>query len=355
MQQTSAQSSQAKRAYLLVRQLQQYFASALEQLALNKGSQQQFSEVAWFRDGGSHGGGNRFETADGDLFCRGSINVSQVHYDDSPNKKLGSASAISTIIHPRYPLAPSIHIHISWTEMKDGNGYWRMMADLNPSNENRDHADQFAAALKRASAQYYQSAVAQGARYFFIPALNRHRGVVHFYLENHNSGNHDADIMLAECVGRSAIDSYLDILQPLPLCDSKVGSEAYAAQLAYHTLYFFQVLTLDRGTTTGLLIHNQNDLGIMGSLPAYVDRTLLTSWVKRLPHPQNILLQTLIAVLPTSQPALVDNASKIKLADAVRRHYTTHPEAIAMQASGEITTSTVNNHGNYSAHSRFSR
>ena len=26
-----------------------------------------------------------------------------------------------------------MHMHISWTQMKDGAGYWRVMADLNPS------------------------------------------------------------------------------------------------------------------------------------------------------------------------------------------------------------------------------
>ena len=31
------------------------------------------------------------------------------------------------------PYAPSIHMHISWTELKSGKGTWRIMADLNPS------------------------------------------------------------------------------------------------------------------------------------------------------------------------------------------------------------------------------
>jgi len=345
MQRTTALSPQATQAYRLVTSLQQRFVLGLEHIAHTMGSQQRFSPVEWFRDGGSHGGGTRFETTNGNLFCRGAVNISQVHYDDNPDKKLGSASALSTIIHPCHPLAPSIHIHISWTEMKNGEGYWRIMADLNPSNENKSHTAQFTAALRDVAAKYYATGTAQGERYFFIPTLGRHRGVAHFYLENHNSGNHEADFTLAKDIGERVIDTYLNILHPLPLCDSLADPTAYAAQLAYHTLYFFQVLTLDRGTTSGLLVHDQNDLGIMGSLPAYVDRELLVSWIDRLPPPQNRLLQTLIAVLPKSTPALVDGAIKIKLAEAVRNHYTAYPEAIDMQASGYTVPSTVRNHG----------
>ena len=44
-----------------------------------------------------------------------------------------SATALSVILHPQNPHAPSMHFHISWTEMKSGEGSWRMIADLNPA------------------------------------------------------------------------------------------------------------------------------------------------------------------------------------------------------------------------------
>jgi len=40
----------------------------------------------------------------------------------------------------------------------------------------------------------------------------------------------------------------------------------------------------------------------------------------------------------------VDEAVKQKLAAVVRNHYRTHPEAIAMQASGDVIPPTVHNH-----------
>jgi len=344
MKRIPANSASATRGHELVSSLQSRFVAGLERLAAELGSTQRFSPVEWFRDEGSHGGGVRFETADGDLFGRGSVNVSQVHYDDNPDKKLGSASAISTIIHPVNPLAPSVHIHISWTEMKSGVGYWRMMADLNPSNANKEHTDQFLAAMQKAAPNSFDEAVAQGNPYFFIPALGRHRGVAHFYLENYRTGDADADYALAKTVGEASIDTYLDILGQALQSPAVAGKEQQAAQLAYHTLYFFQVLTLDRGTTTGLLVHNQNDVGIMGSLPAYVDRDLLSAWVTRMQAPQGKLLTALIAALPDTSPALVDEPVKQKLAAVVRTHYQTYPEAIDMQASGYTIPPTVKNH-----------
>ncbi len=339
-----AASASAAQALSLVSSLQQRFVTSLEALARAHGSAQSFTPVAWERDGGRHGGGVRYETADGELFGRGSVNVSQVHYDDMPEKRLGSATAISTIIHPLHPLAPSVHIHISWTEMKDGSGYWRMMADLNPSHPVEEDTRQFLDALQRTAPRYFDTARAQGDRYFWIPALNRHRGVAHFYLEQFSSGDAAADHALAEAVGRTAIDTYLAILGRA-LADAPEPTDSQRrTQLDYHTLYFFQVLTLDRGTTTGLMVHDQNDIGIMGSLPPCVDRELLASWIERMRKPQDELLRSLIAALPEASPAPVDEACKKRLAEAVRRHYRAHPEAIAMQASGDVIPPTVQNH-----------
>jgi coproporphyrinogen III oxidase len=344
MNRTPAASATANAAYALVTGLQQRFVAGLEALARQRGSTQRFAPVEWFRDDGRHGGGVRFETAAGALFGRGSVNVSQVHYDDLPEKQLGSANAISTIIHPVHPLAPSVHIHISWTEMKGGEGYWRMMADLNPSHAVDADTARFLDALEAAAPARFDEAKAQGERYFFIPALGRHRGVAHFYLENYHTGDPAADAALAKAVGETAIDTYLAILgSALDAAPAPTDAQR-AVQLAYHTLYFFQVLTLDRGTTTGLLVHDQNDVGIMGSLPAYVDRDLLASWVPRMQPPQDALLTALIDALPGTNPAPVDEAVKRRLAAVVRAHYRAHPEAIAMQASADVPPPTIQNH-----------
>ncbi len=343
--QVAASSDAAVAALDTVQALQQRFVAGLEALAAAQGSPQRFAAVDWLRDEGRHGGGERYETGEGEVFWRGSVNVSQVHYDDTPEKQLGSANAISTIIHPRHPLAPSVHIHVSFTERKDGSAYWRVMADLNPSHPHADDTGRFLQALEAAAPEQFADAKAQGERYFFIPALQRHRGVAHFYLEQYHTDDAQADALLARRVGEASIDSYLAILADALQRSPAPTTEQRAAQLAYHTVYFFQVLTLDRGTTSGLLVHDQNDVGIMGSLPPFVDAGLLSSWLPRMAPPQDKLLSSLIEALGQQAGVCpVDEARKQRLATAVRRHYQVHPKALDMQAAGDVLPPTVANH-----------
>ncbi|MEO1856470.1 MAG: coproporphyrinogen III oxidase [Rubritalea sp.] len=344
MQREITQSIRAIQALELVTQLQTQFVAGLEQLGKILGLDTQFDPVEWLRDGGSHGGGVRFCAGEDALFNRASVNISQVHYDDDPTKKLGSATAISTIIHPQNPHAPSIHIHISWTEMRDGNGYWRMMADLNPSLENESNKQTFTQLLKEASGDTYAEGSAQGDRYFNIPALGRHRGVAHFYLEQYKTDSPETDFAFAQSFGEQVIDGYVDILTSSLKQAPVVTTQNKNDQLAYHTLYLFQVLTLDRGTTSGLMVHNQNDLGIMGSIPARVNKALLESWANKCDSPQDSLVRDLVAALPGGEISPITHPVKLNLAQAVKAHYKNHPEALAMQARGNVTPPTVDNH-----------
>jgi coproporphyrinogen III oxidase len=337
-------SSRAHTASVIILELQSHFVNALNALTSTLGSNKPFFAVEWFRDEGLHGGGTRYEAMDDQLFNRGSVNYSQVHYDDDTTKKLSSATAISTIIHPKNPLVPSMHMHISWTQMRDGSGYWRIMADLNPSNSNTHDTQVFEKALEEAAGCYYDEGSAQGNRYFYIPALGRHRGVSHFYLENFNSGDEVADNHFASSFGIKMIDTYISIISNAIQNRQSCDDTAHRNQLDYHSLYLLQVLTLDRGTTSGLLIHNQNDIGIMGSLPSHVDTILLQSWVGKLQGVQNDLLQSIVDTLGEGESVIVDEKIKSALANIVRTHYLKNPNALGFQASGEIIPSTVNNH-----------
>jgi coproporphyrinogen III oxidase len=339
MHRISAESECAIQALCLVESLQQRFVSALEKLGGKT-----FEAVEWFRDEGHHGGGVRYGLADSELLGRASVNVSQVHYDDEPDRKLGLASAISTIVHPTHPRAPSVHMHISWTQLKSGAGYWRVMADLNPALPNPNQTERFIGALRQAAPTEFDEAAEQGDRYFFIPALGRHRGVAHFYLENHNTDDFDNDRTLAQQVGESAIDCYVQLLEESVRDAAAPTMEEVSTQLAYHTLYLFQVLTLDHGTTSGLLVHDQNDIGILGSLPAQVDKNLLASWRSRMEPPQDKLLERILSALPRTGICAIDAATKQKLADAVRCHYQAYPEALDLQASGKSKPPTIDNH-----------
>jgi coproporphyrinogen III oxidase len=339
---TLAASPGAARALALVESLRAGFAAALEGVAAAAGDPTRFAAIHWLRDDGRHGGGSRLITGDTPVFDRASINISQVHYDDEPGRALSSATALSTIIHPRAPHAPSVHIHISWTELRAGRAYWRIMADLNPAIPDDAATARFAAALRAAAPDLDEAAHAQGDRYFWIPALERHRGATHFYLEDHATGDAAADLALAERIGAAATLTYAQLLGEALARAVPTTDDDRARQRAYHTLYLFQVLTLDRGTTSGLLIHDQNDTGILGSLPSQIDRALLASWRARVAAPQDALVDAIVAAVPAVGP--IDDAAKIALATALRAHYRAHPAALAQQASGGVEVPTVANH-----------
>lgn len=339
-----ATSAHAKAARDLVEGLQSFFVAKLEAMAAELGAPETFERVDWLRDEGIHGGGHRYVLVETPLFNRCAVNVSGIHYDDDPEKRLSSADALSTIIHPRHPLAPSVHMHFSWTELRDGTGYYRMMADLNPAIEDPAATERFRDAIRAVAPDHYEEAEAQGDDYFYIPALDRHRGVTHFYLEAFTTGDFEKDTAMARRVAETAMETYAAILGDALRAAGESTEEQKREQLAYHTAYFFQVLTLDRGTTSGLLVHDQNDQGIMGSLPAYVDRALLASWSEKVPKPQDALVAALANALEDSSPSHVTADVRLSLAKAVRSHYQAYPEALDMQAKGNVVPPTVDNH-----------
>lgn len=342
MTRIKAISEDAKIADTLVTDLQGYFVKALDTLSADIGINKPFEAVEWFRNNGKFGGGVRFVATDDTLFNRASVNVSQVQYDSDKSKQLASATALSTIIHPRNPHAPSMHMHISWTQMKDGKGYWRMMADLNPSLLNMADKEAFDSVLQKSAPVFYEEASAQGDKYFFIPALERHRGVSHFYLENFSTGDKIADKKMAQTLGENVIDIYIKIIKDAIMTHKTISDEDKTKQLAYHTLYLFQVLTLDRGTTSGLLVHNENDVGILGSIPSHINKELLLSWKEKMPSGQEELLQVIADCLDDN--GSVEEKQKAALAQAVREYYMQNPQALKMQASGNVSVPTVQNH-----------
>jgi coproporphyrinogen III oxidase len=337
------QSEAAQEVVNVLTKLQEEFRAGLVRV---DPSSQDFEPVSWLRNDGVNGGGMRFQRTTDDFLNCASLNFSSVHYESEPERALASATALSCIVHPKAPLAPSLHMHISWTQLKSGRAGWRMMADLNPSNPIEAHTTAFSERLNAVfqdRSDVLEHGLAQGEQYFSIPALERHRGVVHFYLEQWSTDDFAADKKLAYQLGHEVIQCYLGLVED-GLAKGEATEAQTQAQLAYHTLYMFQVLTLDRGTTSGILVHDQNDQGILGSLPSVVDRDLLASWVEKLPSLQQLLLNRILEALPKTPHVELTPALRIKLAQVLRRHYQEHPETQSLLAKGFDVPPTVKNH-----------
>lgn len=341
-----ATTEHANLALVLVKNLQKRLVSNLEEVGTIAGAEATtFKDVEWLRNEGAHGGGLRKEAPEGGCFNAASINISQVSYEDKPERKLASSTALSSIVHPSHPLAPSIHLHFSWTEYKNNDdGYWRMMADLNPAIPVEQDKQLFAKCLQQATADLYKKGREEGDLYFFIPQLDRHRGVVHFYLEKYFSGNFNRDLFLAKTIANQVIGTYSEILIYHYSQNPEPSSQQLQQQIEYHTVYFYQVLTLDRGTTAGLLVHADNDLGILGSLPNKIDKELFLSWAEKTEQPQDQLVRRIADCLPEQKICRIDANAKLAIAQAIRDHYTQFPKALHMQATGSIVPQTIANH-----------
>jgi coproporphyrinogen III oxidase len=292
----------------------------------------EFLPVPWLRANGQYGGGKRYEVERTEIFNRASVNVSAVNYEEKPESPVDSANALSVIIHPHNPHAPSMHFHISRTQPRNGAGYWRMIADLNPSIPYAEDKAEFDASLQKVvPAKLYKEAVDFGDRYFHIPPLEKYRGISHMFiakLDDKDMDTRDA-LKFAQELAKSTIDTYTSIVQKEMDAHpaSEVTDEDWAKQLEYHSLYFYQVLTLDRGTTAGLLSNSDNDVGCLGSLPSAVSRELLLSWMDKTASPQKELLGGLIDTLPAESPAPLRAETRAALAEQVRTYYATDRKA----------------------------
>lgn len=325
----SVQSEEAKEVKLLFSGMQVYFVSKLNALALQFGEGRACKSVIWEYDKGIHVGGKRYESRDKSLFDQASIHVYET----------GSTSVFSATIHANNPHVPSLHLSVSWEKMNEEKGFWHLMADLNPSILNEAALDQniFSETLKKATGELYAEGAKQGDIYFNIPVLRRHRGVSHYYLENYNTGNFEEEKAFILAFYESVIDCYLSIFSAKLMLHLTYTNEKKEEQLAYHTLYFFQVLTEDRGTRSALLQHDKNDLGILASLPSHINRDILSLWVEKMSAPHDLLLSQILKVLPKEVPTPVDEKCKKQLANIIRKHYKKYPEVFSALPNGEIS------------------
>ena len=256
-------SKESREVMELMRGLQSLFVEKLSKVSVGEkdDGDNPFQEVVWTRrgpKGEDWGGGVRYQTKNSKIFDRASVNVSAVHYENRKKCPVDSATALSVILHPKHPYAPSMHFHISYMEPRGDSkeSYWRMIADLNPSRSSPSSLVVFQDAIQHCSPAHlqqglYERAVEFGDRYFYIPALRRHRGASHFFigkLKETQDVEHEDALKLASCLAEAAIKAYTHVVQKEIDSNPSVTVTDRIAQLSYHTMYTFQVLTLDRGS-----------------------------------------------------------------------------------------------------------
>ncbi len=183
------------------------------------------------------------------------------------------ASGISLVAHMQNPHAPAVHMNtrMFWTP----HAWWfGGGSDLNPCIEYADDTAHFHATqqahLDPHGADLYPRLKAWADEYFYIPHRKRARGVGGIFMDDHCTGDWDADFALTQDIGRAFLPAFAPLVaarRVMPWDDADKD-----AQLVHRGLYAEYNLVYDRGTKFGLETgHDAN--AVLMSLPP------LAKWV----------------------------------------------------------------------------
>ena len=239
-------------------------------------------------DGGDAGGGLMSVMRDGRVFEKVGVNVSEVYgtLGEAAQKSMAArgvpgigddprfwASGISLVAHVQNPHVPAVHMNtrMFWTP----NAWWfGGGSDLNPCIEydadtTHFHATQ-RAHLDPHGPDHYPRLKEWADEYFYIPHRGRARGVGGIFMDDHNSGDWQADFALTQDIGRAFLPAYVPIVERRRVQDWTDADKE--AQLIHRGLYAEYNLVYDRGTKFGLATgHDAN--AVLMSLPP------LAKWV----------------------------------------------------------------------------
>ncbi len=177
------------------------------------------------------------------------------------------ASGISLVAHMQNPHVPAVHMNtrMFWTP----HAWWfGGGSDLNPCLEYPEDTAHFhttqAQHLDPHGTDLYPRLKDWADEYFFVPHRGRARGVGGIFMDDHCSGNWEADFALTQSIGKAFLPAYQPLVekrrtQPWDEADKD-------AQLVHRGLYAEYNLVYDRGTKFGLETgHDAN--AVLMSLP----------------------------------------------------------------------------------------
>ncbi len=234
-------------------------------------------------DDGDAGGGLMSVMRGGRVFEKVGVNVSEVYGTLGARAQAAMAarkgiagmaedprfwaSGISLVAHMQNPHAPAVHMNtrMFWTP----HAWWfGGGSDLNPCLEYDEDTAHFhgqqRAHLDPHGADLYPRLKDWADEYFYIPHRNRARGVGGIFLDDHNSGDWEADFALIQDIGRAFLPAFVPLVEKRRVQDwSEADKEA---QLVHRGLYAEYNLVYDRGTKFGLETgHDAN--AVLMSLP----------------------------------------------------------------------------------------
>ena len=240
-------------------------------------------------DGSDAGGGLMSVMRGGRVFEKVGVNVSEVYGTLGERAQMAMAarkgipgmkedprfwaSGISLVAHMQNPHAPAVHMNtrMFWTP----HAWWfGGGSDLNPCIEYPEDTAHFHATQQRHldphDTSLYPKLKSWADEYFYVPHRNRARGVGGIFMDDHNTGDWEADFALTQDIGRAFLPAYVPLVEKRRVQEWTDADKD--AQLVHRGLYAEYNLVYDRGTKFGLETgHDAN--AVLMSLPP------LAKWV----------------------------------------------------------------------------
>ena len=298
--------------YTYILQLQDQIVAGLESFEVTG----KFKEDIWTRLEG--GGGRTRVIENGDVIEKGGVNVSAVHgkLPDSMQKMFNVGEAdffacgLSLVIHPKNPMAPTVHANWRYFEMYDNdrniiNQWFGGGQDLTPYYLFDEDAIHFHQICKKAcdkhNLEFYPKFKKQCDTYFWNAHRNEARGIggLFFdYCKESEEMSMDNWFSFVTQVGNSFCEAYIPILTRTK--DLQYTEYQKSWQEIRRGRYVEFNLVHDKGTLFGLKTNGRIE-SILMSLPPRVQ------WVYDYQTEQNSEEAKLIEILSNPKDWIVSN------------------------------------------------
>ncbi len=188
------------------------------------------------------------------------------------------AGAVSLIVHPRNPYAPTAHMNLrfflvggdtatagqSGTRNGDATWYFGGGFDLTPYYGFDEDCIHWHRVAQQAAGSHYQALKAACDQYFYLPHRDECRGVGGLFFDDWTEGGFDASLALAQAVGDAFLPAYRPIFERR--ADTPYGERQRLWQLHRRGRYAEFNLAIDRGTRYGLQSGRRVE-SVLASLP----------------------------------------------------------------------------------------
>ncbi len=277
----------------MIKEHQDKIITALEKV---DGSGKKFLRDSWERPNNG-GGGTSGILQDGNVFEKAGVNISIVYgtlprpaivqmradhksFVDADVDKLDFfAAGLSLVLHPKNPMAPTVHLNYRYFETYDpndptskNNTWWfGGGTDLTPSYLFPEDAEHFHKTIKAAcdahDSSYYPRFKAWCDKYFFLPHRKESRGVGGIFFDDLDSSVATAPELLT--FATTCLESFLPSY--LPIIERRKNMPFTPEQKEWQQLrrgrYVEFNLVNDRGTSFGLRTPGARVESILMSLP----------------------------------------------------------------------------------------